>query len=216
MVRTTQYHANESRRPGSALRSVGRAAVLCVTCALLLATAGCGGGTQGTSAAGSSETTKVAGAHMAGPAAEVHVSRDAIAAAPKPPQLTTAESAVRSYIDWTSYAYRIGQSKFASATVSSSEEVRVDSYCQLNIQKGRLMDGKLTSITFGSPSVGSTSTLVPTKEDWTYSYLSTQKGNKSLGGPYTASYDSTYTVIKNKMGNWVVDSLQATAKGTVK
>ncbi len=182
----------------------------------LLTVAGCSGG-QGTGpSTGSSDASKTVGAHMAGPAAEVHISQAAIAARPKPWVLTTPESAVRSYLDWTSYAYRIGQSSFATATMSSYEEVRVDSYVQYNIEQKRLMDQTLKSITFGTPSVGSTSTLVPAKEQWTYRYVSTETGNKTVGGPYSASYDTTYTVVKSKNGNWVVDSVKASPQGTVK
>jgi hypothetical protein len=135
---------------------------------------------------------------------------------PKPWVLSTPQDAVRSYLDWTSYAYRIGMSSAASATMSPYEGVRVDGYVQYNIQKRRLMDQKAESLTFGTPSVGSTSTLVPVKEEWTYRYVSVEKGNKVLGGPYTASYDVTYTVVKSKNGDWVVDSVAAKPKGEVK
>jgi hypothetical protein len=94
--------------------------------------------------------------------------------------------------------------------------VRVDSYVQYNIEQKRLIDQTLKSITFGTPRVGSTSTLVPTKEQWTYRYVSTETGNKTVGGPYSASYDTTYTVVKAKNGNWVVDSVKASPQGTVK
>ena len=124
--------------------------------------------------------------------------------------------AVRSYLDWTSYAYRIGQSVVATAVMTPYEEVRVDAYNQYNIEQKRLIDQRLTSITFGKPSVGTTSTRVPAVENWTYSYLSIATGNKVLSGPFTVSYDSTYTVVKNKAGAWQVDSVLATAKGTVK
>jgi hypothetical protein len=36
-----------------------------------------------------------------------------------------------------------------------------------------------------------------------------------VGGPYTASYDATYTVVK-KSGHWIVDSVEAKPLGTVK
>ena len=64
-------------------------------------------------------------------------------------------------------------------------------------RKKRLIDQKLTSLTLGTPSVGSTSTLVPAKEKWTYRYVSIDQGNATVAGPYTASYDSTYTVVKS-------------------
>ena len=153
---------------------------------------------------------------MAGPAALVHVSEAAVKATPPRWVLTTPESAVQSYLDWTSYAYRVGQSVTASATTGPGEQVRIDSYVQYNIEQKRLIDQKLDSIVFGKQSSGTTSTLVPAKEKWTYSYLSTSQGNKVVGGPYTATYDTVYTVIKNKNGDWVVASVKATPKGTVK
>jgi hypothetical protein len=153
---------------------------------------------------------------MAGPAADVYVTQAAVDAKPASPNLKTPEAAVRSYLDWTTYAYRTGQSPVAAPTMSSSEGVRVDSYVQYNIEKGRLLDQTLTSLTVGKSSVEGTRTLVSVKENWTYSYVSTASGNKVLEGPYTAAYDVTYTVIKTASGTWVVDSVDAKAKGTVK
>jgi len=215
-VRTTEHPRNGRRPLAWTARFAGPVAPLCLACVVLLAVSGCSGGGQGTGpSTGSSNSSPTVSAHMAGPAAEVHISQAAIAARPKPWVLTTPESAVRSYLDWTSYAYRIGQSSFATATMSSYEEVRVDSYVQYNIEKKRLIDQTLKSITFGTPSVGSTSTLVPAKEQWSYRYVSIDTGNKVISGPYTAKYDSTYTVVKAKNGDWVVDSVKATPQGTV-
>jgi hypothetical protein len=147
---------------------------------------------------------------MGGPTVDVNVTPEVFASKPKAPVLSTPESAVRSYLDWTSYAYRIGQSEVANGTMTPSQGVRVDSYAQLNLQRERLIDQTLASITFGKSSVGSTSTLVPAKEEWTYSYLSIAVGNKIIGGPYTVDYDVTYTVVKSKTGDWVVDSVKVT------
>jgi hypothetical protein len=179
----------------------------------LLALSGCGGQSATT---GSPISTSTVGAHMAGPAATVHVSQAAVDAQPSPWNLKTPQSAVRSYLDWTAYAYRIGQSAAATATMTSYEEVRVDAYNQYNVEQKRLLAETLQSITFGKSSAGATSTLVPAVEQWTYSYLSIDTGNKVLSGPFTASYDSTYTVVKNTAGEWRVDSVLAVAKGTVK
>lgn len=186
--------------------------MLLLTFAALLAMSGCSGG-PGT--AGSPDSTPTVGARMAGPAVDVNISQAALDAVPKPWDLKTPESAVRSYLDWTSYAYRIAQSQFATSTMTTFEEVRVDAYVQYNIQNGRLIDQTLTSLTFGKPTSGSTSTLVPCKEEWTYRYLSIESGNRVLGGPYTAAFDSTYTVVKSG-DRWLVDSVKATALGTVK
>ena len=152
---------------------------------------------------------------MAGAAADVHVMPEAVKNKPHPWILSTPESAVRSYLDWTSYAYRIGQSDAATATMGPSEGVRVDSYIQYNIEKSRLIDQTLQSVSLGTPTVGTTSTLVPTKEQWSYRYVSTQTAGKVEGGPYSASYEATYTVVKSGK-NWVVDSVAAKALGEVK
>ena len=151
---------------------------------------------------------------MAGPAAEVHISPK-LAIRPKAWDLTTPNSAVQSYLDWTSFSFRTAQSSYSTATMSPNEGVRVDAYIQFNLEKKQIIDQTLTSITFGTPKVETSSTLVPTKEQWRYSYLSIEPGNKVIGGPYTASYDATYTVVKSKSG-WVVDSVNAKPHGTVK
>jgi hypothetical protein len=153
---------------------------------------------------------------MGGPPIDVNVSRAVLDARPKPADLATPESAVRSYLDWTSYAFRIGVSDVASPTMTGPEEVRVDSYIQINLQRARVIDQKLVSVTFGKPSVGATSTLVPAKEKWTYSYLSIAVGNALLSGPFTVRYDSTYTVVKGSKSVWLVDSVKATPLDTVK
>jgi len=182
----------------------------------MLATAGCSGSTVTTgSKKASEETTAGMSAHMAGPPIEVHISQETVNDSPEKWVLTTPESTVRSYLNWVSYAYRIGQSQVATPTMSAAEEVRIDSYNQYNLEKKRLLDQTLKSITFGKKSTGTTSTLVPAKESWTYSYLSAAEGNKSLGGPYSVDYTTTYTVVKTKNG-WVVDSVRAKALGPVK
>jgi hypothetical protein len=189
-------------------------ALCCLAFVALLAASGCSGGKS--TGTGGSETSATVGAHMAGPAADVHVTAEAFATKPKPWVLSTPQSAVRSYLDWTSYAYRIATSDVASPTMGPDEAVRVDSYIQYNIEKSQVIDQTLSSITFGTPSAGTTSTLLPAKEDWTYRYVSTKTAGKTVGGPYSASYDTVYTVVKSNTGVWQVYSLKATAQGTVK
>ena len=186
----------------------------CLAGAALLALAGCSGGSPSTGT-GSTEASSPAGSSMAGAAVQVHIPQSAISARPDPWVLTTPQSTVRSYLDWMSYAYRIADSSVATPTMSGAQEVRIDSYIQLNLQNKRLLDQSLASITFGTPTVESTHTLVPVKEQWTYSYRSIDVGNKILGGPYSASYDTTYTVVRSGK-NWVVDTVAAKAVGTVK
>jgi uncharacterized protein YceK len=215
MVRRTEHFRDRRRPLRWTERHATSAALVLLTCGALLVTAGCSSGGSGT-AAGSSNASSVAGANMAGPAAEVVVSRAAIADVPHPWVLSTPESAVRSYLAWTSYAYRIATSEVASTTMGPDEDVRVDSYIQFNLEKSRVIDQSLTSISFGTSSVEGTHTLVPTKEKWTYSYVSIQSpGGKILGGPYSASYDATYTVVRSGK-DWVVYSVAAKPLGTVK
>ena len=177
--------------------------------------AGCSG-RNASKSQGSAEASAPVGANMAGPAQKVIISRQALESRPKPWVLSTPQSAVRSYLDWMSYAYRIAESSAATPTMSEKQEVRVDSYVQFNLQSSQLLDQTLQSITFGKPSVSSTSTLLPAKEHWTYRYVSISDVGKTKSGPYTADYETTYTVVKNKKGNWVVDYVDAKAIGAVK
>ena len=153
---------------------------------------------------------------MAGPVVDVNVTPEALASRPEPWDLTTPESAVRSYLAWTSYGYRIGASEVATPTMIGYELVRTDAYVQYNIQKNRLIDQKLDSITFGKASVEGSRTLVPAKEKWTYRYVSIKTAGETVGGPYKASYDTTYTVVRSDKGTWVVESVEAKPLGKVK
>jgi len=194
-----------------------RTALCCLAGIALVAMAGCSGAARDASSDGSEDATSGAvGAAMAGAVVDVNVTPEALASRPQPWVLTTPESAVRSYLAWTNYAYRIGASAVATSTMTGSEEVRVDSYTQLNLQRKRLIDQTLTSITLGKPTVEGTHTLVPAKETWTYSYVSIETAGKVLEGPYSAAYDATYTVVKNAKGDWVIDSVESKALGAVK
>lgn len=146
---------------------------------------------------------------MAGPDVSVQVTPEALATEPAPPDLTDPQSAVRSYLDWISYAYRTGQSQTALPTMTSYQEVRVDSYVQYNLQQQRLLDQTLVSIDFGKPVAQEGRTLVPAEERWQYRYVSATRAGEVLGGPYEASFEATYTVVPNGEGGWVVDSVEA-------
>ncbi len=215
-VRTTEHQQRARRSLGRTVRIAGRLVAGCLVCVALLAAAGCSG-SQGTGTGiGSADESSTVGARMAGPVVDVKVTQEALDSKPKPPVLATPESAVRSYLDWVSYAYRIGQSEVALLTMTTYEEVRVDSYIQYNIQKRRLIDQNLDSITFGEPSVQTSSAVVTTEEQWTYRYVSIETAGKTIEGPYSASYDVTYTLIKASDGDWVVDAVSPKAQGTVK
>jgi hypothetical protein len=201
-------------------RAAGVAAALCLTSVLLVGIAGCGptgtaAGSGSTETSGSIDASGAKGFNMAGASQTVVISKQALANKPKPWVLTTPESAVRSYLDWTSYAYRISESSVATPTMGAKEEVRVDSYIQFNLQKSKLLDQTLVTIKFGTPSTTGTSTLIPATEHWWYRYVSISEVGKTVGGPYSVDYESTYSVVKTKHG-WVVDSVVAKALGEVK
>jgi len=182
--------------------------------ALLFTATGCSG--TGAKSAGSAEASAPVGANMAGPSQKVVISKQSVAAKPAPWVLTSPESAVRSYLDWISYAYRITESSVATPTMTAEQEVHVDSYIQANLQKSQILDQKLASITFGKPSVTSTSTTLPATEHWSYRYVSISEVGKTVAGPYTADYQMTYVLTKNKAGEWLVDTVDVKALGDVK
>jgi hypothetical protein len=213
-VRTTRRHVN-GRAALRSPRYVASCVVVVLLAAVALVLAGCGGGSGTGTTGSSSAATGPVGYNMAGPQAEVHISQQTLDAAPAAWVLATPQSAVRSYLAWTSYAYRIATSDVASPTMGADEGVRVDSYIQYNLEKSRLIDQTLSSISFGKASVEGTHTLVATHEKWTYSYVSIGAGNKVLGGPYVATYNSTYTMVKSGK-DWVVYAVAAKALGTVK
>lgn len=122
---------------------------------------------------------------------------------------------MRSYLDWISYAYRIGSSEVATPVLSADEGVRIDSYIELNRQQGKRIDQQLTSISFGRQSADGTHTLVPTHEVWRYTYVSATDA-KPIGQSHQATYDATYTVIPVRSGVWVVDNVVAKPLGEVK
>lgn len=199
------------RRHRALLRTVRlarRPLALGLLCLSMLATVGCSGadgdGAEGTRGAG-----------MAGPSRRVVVSQSAIADKPEPWVLTTPESAVRSYLDWVSYAYRIGESSVATATMTVEQEVLVDSYNQKNLQDGRLIDQKLDELILGEKIAQQEKRLIPAKERWTYRYVSIEQADKTLEGPFEASYETTYTVVKNEDGAWVVGDVEVKAVGEV-
>jgi len=136
------------------------------------------------------------------------------ASRPSPPVLTTPIDAVRSYLDWISYAYRVSDSDVASATFSPSEEVRVNSYVEYNRERGRAIEQHLTHLGLEEPDLVGTRTTVTGQESWRYRYISLRT-SRYLGGWLTATYDTTYTVVRERRG-WVVDRVEAQPRGPVK
>lgn len=175
----------------------------------LLTSAGC----AGTGASQPAEEEQ-RGYGMGGVNQQIHLLESVVEDKPAPWDLSTPEKAVRSYLDWVSYAYRTAESDVASQTQSAYQLVRTDAYVQANLQEQRLMDQQLVSITFGTPSVEGSSAVLPAEEEWTYRYVSISEAGKTLSGPHTANYETTYKLIKEEHG-WVVDDIEVTPLGTV-
>lgn len=201
------------------LRRTLLAMCLSVLFVLVIASLGCTKASD-RSSTGSKEETPAVSYGMAGKPVDVVVSREAMESTPTPPVLDSPEEAVRSYLEWVSFAFRTARPEVAAATMTEAEQVRVDAYCQYNIQnKGSLLDQELKKISFGKPSGNSTTMTVSAREEWSYAYVSIsepgKKPGKVIAGPFTARYDSLYTLVKGKAG-WVVDSVKPTALGEVK
>ena len=154
----------------------------------------------------STETTPQVSYGMAGAPQDVVVSRAALESTPTPWVLESPESAVRSYLDWISYGYRTAQPAFSEPTMSAEEAVRIDSYNEYNLQKERIIDQNLVSITFGEPAIDGTTATISTVEQWTYRYVSITEPGETIDGPFEATYNAVYTLVQGEAG-WVVDSV---------
>jgi len=187
--------------------TVSRMTLALLTAALLgvLAVSGCSSGSEVGSDAtpGSAEATPGAFPKDKPSAPEV----------PPPPMLRKPEQSVYSYLTWISYAYRILDSDVASMAFSPFEEVRVNSYVELNRQQKRAIDQRLVGFEVKSAeSKGSTAT-VAARETWRYRYIDISTG-KYNGAVNEVTYDTTYTVVSYPDKGWLVDSVKATAVGT--
>jgi len=161
----------------------------------------------------------VAGAGVTGCAKSVtpqaqRVQTVAPAVEPAPVDLSDPAKAVASYLAWVSYAYQTGVSDVATPTMSPEEGVRVDSYVQLNTERGRRIEQRLVSFDARPASVDATRAIIGAREVWEYRYLSPD-GIRATSATNAASYDTTYTVVEIRPGVWVVDTVEAKALGTV-
>jgi len=134
---------------------------------------------------------------------------------PKAPAFDSPRKAVDSYLSWVSFAYEMANSDVATMTFSADEEVRVNSYVQLNKEKNRRIRQRLVRFTASAPTKVGKRTLLPAKEQWEYSYEALAT-TKSLTPTYTVSYVTTYTLVPRAQGGWIVDSVEAKALGEVK
>lgn len=134
---------------------------------------------------------------------------------PAAPDLSSPERAVRSYLDWISYAYRTGAPDEASPTATSEENVRIDSYVRFNLEQGRAIEQTLTAFRIGSVRAEGGTATVTAAEEWRYRYVSAPAGGQS-SPVHGVSYDTTYTVVRAPDGRWRVDSVEARAAGEVR
>lgn len=200
---------DSSIRAARAKAAVALAAGLALALAVLTL-AGCSGD-QSTSQAGA-ETEEPKGYGMGGVDQPIAILASTIEDRPAPWDLGTPESAVRSYLDWVGYAYRIAESDVASPTQSAYQLVRTDAYIQANLQEQRLLDQSVTSLTFGEASIEGSTAVLPAEEEWTYRYVSIVDAGETVSGPHTAHYKTTYTLEKTESG-WVVDDIEVETIG---
>jgi len=132
---------------------------------------------------------------------------------PAPWDLSTPELAVRSYLDWVSFSYRMANSDIPTATMTPEEGVRVDSYIQLNRIDGKGIEQILEAFEVVSVSEETSSAVLTARESWRYRYFSLET-LEYVSEERMASYDTTYTLVPG-VGGWVVDLVEATAEGEV-
>ena len=115
---------------------------------------------------------------------------------------------------WVTYAYEVADSDVATMTFSADEEVRINSYVQLNREKQRRIQQRLLDFTPGAESVEGTAVLLSARERWEYRYL--ELGSARLVSPtYVLSYETTYTLVPRSGGGWIVDRVEAAPLGEV-
>lgn len=137
-----------------------------------------------------------------------------VTSAPIPVDVTSPESAVRSYLERISFAYRVLDSSVASSTVTIAESVRVDAYVQLNAMEGRGLDQRVEELAITSVSREETSAIVTAREEWAYRYFSLETLTY-LSEVLTASYETTYTLVLED-GAWLVDRVDARPLGEIR
>ncbi len=128
---------------------------------------------------------------------------------PEKADFSTPEASVRTYLQYTSFAYRMVNSDLASAVAAPYEGVRVDSFIELNREKDRGIEQQLTSFAKRSESQEGTRVVLAAHEEWRYRYF--KLSTKTYDTPtYTATYDTTYTLTRDAKG-WLVDKYEAKA-----
>lgn len=129
-------------------------------------------------------------------------------AVPPEPDLTTPESAVESYLDWIGLAYRLANSDVATHTFTPHEEVRVNSYVELNRQQNQAIEQTITVFRVREVSSQEPTATVSAYEEWRYRYF-TLDTIAWVGEEIEAVFETTYTVVLQPDGRWLVDSVEA-------
>lgn len=182
---------------------VRRIALAVFLLAVALATAGLLAGCCATSAGTSGGTS----------GAFVGAALDAPVVPPEP-DLSAPLPAIRSYLAWSAFAYRMANSDIASRTMTPYESVRIDSFIQLNREKGRGIEKQLIEFKPVEVGVASDVATYTATETWRYRYFSLDT-KRYLTAWYTTSYNTTYSVVATE-GVWLVDYVEATALTPVK
>lgn len=134
---------------------------------------------------------------------------------PPAPDLSTPESSVRAYLDWTSYAHRMANSEVASDAMTVWWGVHVDSYIEkMRQEENKGIDQRLERLDVRSSSVEDTGAVVTASEDWTYRYFSLAD-QTYLTERHSITYDTTYTLTLEG-GRWLVSDVKAEARGELK
>lgn len=129
---------------------------------------------------------------------------------PTPPSsldLSTPEASVRTYLEWTSFSYRMANSEIATPAMTAEEWVGVDSYIEKNRQEGKGIEQFLASLEIRSDTTQESAATVATLEDWDYRYFSLDT-LAYVSDPLTASYETTYTLVLVGQ-EWFVHDVEA-------
>jgi len=131
--------------------------------------------------------------------AEVHM--------PQETRNSTPEEAVRSYLDWVTFAFRTMDSEVATPTMTPDEASRISYYITMNRAEDKILNQRLDSFEIRSVDISDQVALVAATEEWTYNHKSVAKG--TFDEPIQVSYEATYTVLSFD-GVWRVQSVEAT------
>lgn len=121
--------------------------------------------------------------------------------------LSTPEASVRTYLEWTSFSYRMANSEIATPAMTAEEWVGVDSYIEKNRQENKAIEQSLASFEIRSNTTKESAATIAATEDWDYRYFSLDT-LAYVSDPLTASYETTYTLVLVGQ-EWFVHDVEA-------